>query len=547
MSLQPEAIGPVPAETVRVAHAAFPKGNRYLRMRDELGTLFDDTLFVDLFPPRGQPAEAPWRLALISILQFIEGLPDRQAADAVRSRIDWKYLLGLDLTDAGFNFSVLSEFRSRLLHGNAAERLFDHLLTHFKAQGWLVARGRQRTDATHVLAAIRTLNRVELVGRTLQHALNTLALVAPEWLQAHIEADWFVRYSKPMEDSRFPKDEAGRLALAEQIGRDGQHLLFSIETADDGAWLAQIPAVATLRQVWAQQYHVTTDQLRWRNKDDLPPSAQRIASPHDTEARYSTKRSVTWVGYKVHLTETCDDERPNLITHVETDVATEGDPSAVAQVHQALAQRALLPQEHLVDAAYGAGETIVKSQTEYEVDLLCPVPPDNSWQAHDPEAFPLTRFTIDWAAQHVVCPQGKISHLWNPEQGPRGKPTIQVQFRRADCRACEVRLHCTRKKTDPRDLTLHPQAEQQALQAARERQQTPDFARRYARRAGIEGTIAHSAYTLHLRRSRYIGQARTHLQHLLTASAINLIRAVAWLEDVPRAQTRRSHFAALAA
>jgi len=232
-----------------------------------------------------------------------------------------------------------------------------------------------------------------------------------------------------------------------------------------------------------------------------------------------------------------------LITHVETAVATQGDPIAAAQVHQALAQRALLPQEHLVDAAHGAGETVVKSQTEYDVDLLCPVPPDNSWQAHDPDAFPLTRFTSDWAAQRVLCPQGKISHLWNQEHGPRGKPTIKVQFRRA----CEVRSHCTRKKTDPRDLTLHPQSEQQALQGARERQQTPDFAQRYARRAGIEGTMSQSAYALHLRRSRYIGQARTHLQHLLTASAINLIRAVAWLEDVPRAQTRRSHFAALAA
>src|SRR5262252_3997860 len=142
MSLKPEAIGPVPEETARVAHAVCPHGNLYLRLRDELGTLFEDDLFADLFPTRGQPAEAPWRLALISILQFLEGLPDRQAADALRSRIDWKYLLGLELTDAGFDFSVLSEFRSRLIAGGAEERLFDTLLTHFKAHGWLVTRGR---------------------------------------------------------------------------------------------------------------------------------------------------------------------------------------------------------------------------------------------------------------------------------------------------------------------------------------------------------------------------------------------------------------------
>lgn len=154
------------------------------------------------------------------------------------------------------------------------------------------------------------------------------------------------------------------------------------------------------------------------------------------------------------MTETCDADRPNLITHVETAVATEGDPVAVSQVHQALAQRNLLPKEHLVDTAYGSGETLLTSQDEYGVDLVCPVPPDNSWQAQEPQAFPLTQFTIDWEAERVVCPQGKVSHLWLPERGPSGKPTIQVQFRRAECRACEVRSHCTRRKADPRELTI---------------------------------------------------------------------------------------------
>jgi transposase len=160
----------------------------------------------------------------------------------------------------------------------------------------LWARGRQRTDATHVLAAIRTLNRLELVGRTLQHALNTLAMVAPEWLRAPIGPDWFERYSKPLEDSRFPKEEAGRLAVAEQIGQDGQHLLSSMEAESDLQWLEHVPAVATLRQVWDQQYQQVTGQIRWRNTDAVPPSAERMTAPHATEARYSAKRSVTWVG-----------------------------------------------------------------------------------------------------------------------------------------------------------------------------------------------------------------------------------------------------------
>src|SRR5262245_62024424 len=183
MSLQPKPIPPVPHETVRVARAAFPKGNPYLRLRDELGTIFRDDDFADLYPRRGQPALAPWRLALITVLQFREGLSDRRAADAVRARIDWKYLLGLELTDSGFDFSVLSEFRSRLLAGEAEERLLDKLLGRCMELSLLKARGRQRTDATHVLASVRALNRLELLAETLRAALNALCTVAPAWVK----------------------------------------------------------------------------------------------------------------------------------------------------------------------------------------------------------------------------------------------------------------------------------------------------------------------------------------------------------------------------
>jgi transposase len=180
MSLQPQEVPPVPDETRRIARAAFPKGNVYIRMRDALGAIYQDQLFAPLFPARGQPAAAPWRLALTTILQFAEGLSDRQAVDAVRSRIDWKYALSLELTDPGFDFSVLSEFRARLIAGSLEHQLLEVMLTHFKARGWLRARGQQRTDSTHVLAAIRTLNRLESVGETLRAALNSLAVVAPD-------------------------------------------------------------------------------------------------------------------------------------------------------------------------------------------------------------------------------------------------------------------------------------------------------------------------------------------------------------------------------
>ena len=158
MSLKPQAIGPIPEETARVAHAVYPKGNVFMRMRDELGTIYQDEAFAHLFSHTGQPAEAPWRLALVTVMQFAEGLSDRQAAFAVSSRIDFKYALGLELTDPGFDHTVLSEFRKRLVAGNSEQVLLDTMLTLFQERGWLKARGKQRTDSAHVLARIRALN-----------------------------------------------------------------------------------------------------------------------------------------------------------------------------------------------------------------------------------------------------------------------------------------------------------------------------------------------------------------------------------------------------
>lgn len=183
MSLHPQDGYQIPEETQRVARAAFPKGTLCLRIADAVGAIYDDMQFADLFPLRGQPAEAPARLALATVLQFVEGLSDRRAADAVRGRIDWKYALGLELTDPGFDHTVLSEFRTRLVRGQAEQVLLDTLLERVRELGLLKSRGRQRTDSTHVLAAVRMLNRLERVGETLRATLNVLAVVAPEWVR----------------------------------------------------------------------------------------------------------------------------------------------------------------------------------------------------------------------------------------------------------------------------------------------------------------------------------------------------------------------------
>lgn len=546
MSLQPKPVDLVPEQTARVARAAFPKGNLYIRMRDEFGTFFTDEQFANLFPTRGQPAEVPWRLALVTVMQFAEGLSDRQAAEAVRSRIDWKYALSLELEDAGFDSSVLCEFRARLVAGQAEARLLEEMLTRFKERGLLKARGRQRTDSTHVLAAIRVLNRLECVGETLRHALNALSVAAPEWLRAWLPSDWPDRYGRRFEEYRLPAERPQRYALAETIGADGFALLQAAYDPNAPTWLPQIPALQVLRQVWVQQFVREQERVRWRTAQELPPAPVLISCPYDAQARYSKKRHTEWTGYKVHLTETCDADAPNLITNVETTPATTTDFAMLAPIEANLARRELLPHEHIVDSGYVTAEQLVHSQQEHEIELLGPVSDDHSWQAHSQQGFDAARFAIDWSAKTATCPNGRTSVQWMPGHDRHKHPIIHIRFAQKDCRACPVRACCTQSATQPRMIAVREQAAYEALQNARRRQDSPEFQREYAARAGIEGTISQGVRIADLRRSRYIGFAKTHLHHLLTAAALNLVRVSAWLAEIPKAQTRRSPMAALA-
>ncbi|NIV91670.1 IS5/IS1182 family transposase, partial [candidate division KSB1 bacterium] len=244
-----------------------------MKMRDEMGVFFDDEQFADLFSSRGQPALSPWRLGLITIMQYAENLTDRQTADAVRSRIDWKYALSLELVDPGFDYSVLSEFRSRLIEGSAEQLLLEEMLSRFKEKGLLKARGKQRTDSTHILAAIRTLNRLELVAETIIHTLNVLATTVPDWLRGWVDSEWYHRYEKRIDEYRLPQDDKERQAIAETIGVDGHLLLSMVYSPGAPEWLGSIPAVETMRQVWVQQYYVEEEKVHWRAKGSIPEAS----------------------------------------------------------------------------------------------------------------------------------------------------------------------------------------------------------------------------------------------------------------------------------
>jgi len=546
MSLQPEKIERVPEETARVAKASFPKGNRYIRLRETLGTIFDDNEFADLFPRRGQPAEAPWRLALVCLVQYMEELTDRQAADAVRSRMDIKYLLGLELADPGFDFSVLSEFRTRLVEHQAEHRLFELLVTRLSEQGYLKKRGSQRTDSTHILAAVHRYHRVELLPETLRAALNEIAVEAPEWLQQWVPVDWFKRYERRIEESRLSikKEEQG--VFLEQVGRDGSRLLSMLYQEEAPLLLTHLPQVQILRQIWVQHFFWEDGQLQLRNKDNLPPSHLTLRSPYDPQAHIGRKGGFSWYGYKIHLSESCDAGYPHLITCVQTTDATASDMNQTQLVHEELERRDLLPQTHLVDAGYVDAGLLVESRERYGVELLGPVSRNNQWQAKAGKGYDLSGFEVDFEAKEAICPQGQKSIDWKEMHDQHGHPKLYIRFDEKTCRECPCRSLCTRAQEKPRRLSLRSQEEFLQLQRRRREQETEDFQVTYAKRAGIEGTHSQAVRVLGLRQCRYLGRQKASLQHSLIAAAVNLFRLDNFLTGEKMEKTRISHFAALA-
>jgi transposase len=548
MSMQPRPWPDVPADTARVARAAFRKGTLAIRARDQLGAWCDDGAFCGAYGVRGAPGISPAQLAMVTVLQFTENLTDRQAADAVRGRLDWKYCLGLALEDEGFDFSVLSEFRSRLVAAGAGRSLLDLLLDKLKEQGLVKAGGRQRTDSTHVLGRIRDLNRLELAGETLRAALEAVAAAAPGWLAGVIDPSWQQAYGQRIGSFRLPSSQARRQELAVQYGRDGYRLLAAARAPGAPGWLRELPAMETLRRVWVQQYYREdggTVIRREATRQGLPPGRSAIVSPYDTAARYSEKRGRGWMGYKVHLSETCHEpapdgtrDAPNLITDVATTPAPAADVDMTTPVHDRLEAAGLAPAEHAVDAGYASADELVAA-AKRGITLIGPLRTTATPQARAGGYTP-AMFTIDWDHRQATCPQGITTGNWCEHVSTGGHDVIKIEFPRTACATCPARAKCTTSRSG-RQITLRPRETHEAVTAARAAQETDAWKKKYAIRAGVEGTIAQAARTTGIRTARYAGLPKTTLEHNIAATAINLIRLDAWWTGKPLDRTRTTH------
>jgi transposase len=313
---------------------------------------------------------------------------------------------------------------------------------------------------------VRALNRVECVGETLRHAL---AVVAPDWLRTQAPAAWYERDGVRIGTIRRPLTTSGLAALAATICGDGAKLLTAIYAPE-----------------------AATGTLRLRGAPDVPPAERLIHSPTDCDVRFATKREVSWAGYRLHLTETCEADLPRLISQVPTVPATTNDVEMSALIRTDLAALDLLPGAHLLDAGYVSARHLVTSATSYGIDLAGPALPGASWPATSQVGFDLTCFSIDWERRTVTCSQGKTSRSW--QELSRGVyPFTQVQFSKADCRACPVRARCTRAVTERRQLSLRPREEHLALQAARARQTSePGSRARWRKAHGAWGHAGHA-------------------------------------------------------
>ena len=584
MCVQP-APWPEPDPQIAAAIAAKYPGKRprplAVQVRDRLGQWLEDGQFAAAFGDRGRPGWSPSRLALVTVLQRVEDLTDRSAAEAVRTRIDWQYLLGLPLDDPGFDHTVLAEFRARVAKGGMEQVVLDALLAKLAAGGLVKAGGKQRTDSTHVVAAVAALNRLELAGESVRAALEALAAAHPDWLAQRIcVADWNRRYGTPMTSWRPPQSEAKRQELAVAYARDGYALLEAVYDSSAPPWLRELPAVDVLRRVLLQNYTRTItahgrEVIRRREKEPdgggLPPGHARIASPYDLDARWGAKREEFWLGYKLHVTETCDDPPactcpaaqaattragghgrehdkgcaqlvfPNLITNVATTDATMTDNQMTGPIHHDLTEKNLAPGQHYLDSGYLSAALVVSALTTWGIALVGPLLGDTSAQARAGKGYARADFTVDYDTKTVTCPQGKTARSWSPCT-QHGKDAIVAIFSTTDCGPCPARSLCTAAKR--RVLSLPPPDLAEAQAAARTAEKTIPFQADYARRAGVEGTM-HQAVSHGARRARYRGLPKTRLDHVYMACALNLLRLEAFWTGTPLDRRRTSHLARL--
>ena len=475
------------------------------------GEIVDEASLVGMYSDTGRGGINPVLLCFVLILQFLEKLPDRQAAEMVRMRMDWKYALRQELDWPGFDYSSLCNFRKRLYAHGQEYAMFEQVLQYLAESGYLKSK-RQRTDATHVLGSVERLSRLELVWETLRLALAALINADAKWVNGQLPSAFVSEYIQKRSDYRMSKGQAEQ--AMQDVGRDSFWLLSQIELNGQAAW-QDLPEIVTLRQVLEQQFDQDDGEgsSGVRPKANIDVGGDVISSPHDPSVRYSKKNKNTeWRGYKAQVTETVDAELA-IITDIGIHSAIEQDGLALRAIQERLAQRVLLPDKQYVDGAYCNGKTLASSERA-GIDLRGFI----GSYSRKPVGFRLEDFDIDLEKQRALCPAGKTATVFNPSSQP--DVDFHVRFGK-QCQDCHFQPSCTTEKRG-RSLEISPY--HQLLTRRRREQADTAFVKEMHARARIESTICELARKHGLRQSRYRGQHKVALQATFTAAAVNLKR-----------------------
>jgi transposase len=517
MSLQKCWNDEIPADTVELGEVLLKPDDPYRLVGQEASRFFRFEDFVSLYKSIGRGAICPIVLSLVTVFQFLENLPDREAAKQARLRIDWKYALHQPLTWLGFHYSDLCNFRKRLLEHEKERLVFDKVLQWVKSHGFVRKYGKQRTDSSHVLGAVERMSRLELTWETLRVTLRELKQAVPTWYERTIPAAFHEAYHERQSDWKLSEDEV-RQAL-QRAGQDGYWLLDHIDTTAPEA-AQRLAGVETLRIVLDQQFERTEAGVEAKK---VPIKGKDIiVTPHDTGARWAEKRGKDWIGYKIQVTETVDEEQAvQFITDVDTVAANDGDSEQVDPIQSRLAERDLLPREHLVDQGYTSGPNLAKS-AERGVELVGPVAVD---QSNKPEGYRQADFDLDFEAHQATCPGERESASWTEYKAPEApddphRREIKIRFGSA-CDGCPAGSLCAPGKTG---RTLTVSAFYAELSARRAEQQTDEFKERLKERSAVEGTISEFTRCHGARRARYRWKSNVRLQHLFTGAAVNIKR-----------------------
>ncbi len=558
MSLQENWNVAIPPDTAQVGRQILDEHDPYRLVGEQVNSFLTLADFAAFYDDLGRGGICPIILALVTVFQFLENIPDRVAAQWVRTRLDWKYALHLPLAAPGFHYADLCNFRQRLLAHHAERVIFERVLQWVRALGFLKRHGQQRTDSTHMLGGVERMSRLELAWETLRVTLRALQAAAPTWYAAVIPAAFAEVYAQRQSDWRLSKDEVP--AALQRAGQDGFWLLARL-AQPPAASVRDLPEVAVLTTVWAQQF----EQAAGRTVVRQPPitGTEVVTNPHDPDARWSKKRRTEWVGYKLQVTETAEAAVPrppadspgpggenpppppppaapggsppvHFITDIDISAANAGDSEALPAIQARLIARDLQPIEQTVDQAYVSGPNLAHSQT-LGIELVgpAPEPPGNKLAG-----YRQADFTVDWTAQTVTCPAGLTTTQWHAAPAPEAptdpqRQEITVRFG-AVCRLCPLRAACQPSR-EGRVLVFS--AFHAELSARRAEQTTPKFKARLRRRAGIEGTLFGLVRAHGARRARYRGTAKVRLQALFIGAAANLKRLARAL--VARAQSQR--------